>query len=275
MDSLYDRCRTNKLIFTKLRPQTSPECTDDNRSLNGGPRNTELEEIFSRRSSAAATRLTSTRRHPTDGDGGELDSDLDECRSEIGSEVFSEVSNVTRRNPKLNRLMHLIQSDKPASPTSPESTKSPETPNVTLVPTEPNESMASIKSAATNSRVNKLCGNFYWNLVTIISVAFGFVFTELVLKQTVKLLKIAKVWIEYAGNYLWNNFIAPVGSADGGQAKVFGKQWGKPGAGSKSVDNVLLVALVIPAVLVLAVVYAIVWVLYFLNVILLTEIPLF
>lgn len=271
MDSLYERCRNNKLIFTKLRPQTSPENTDDTRSLNGGgSRTTELEEIFTRRSTGAATRLTSTsRRHPNnDGDGTELDSDLDECRSEMGSEIFSEAGNVTRRNPKFNRLMHLIQTDKPASPPPPEPTKSPETPNTTLVPSEPNESIASVKNSESSSRVNKLCGNFYWNLVTIISVAFGFVFTELVLKQTVKLLQVAKVWIEHAGNYLWNNFLAPMGTSDG-------KQWSKPGAGTAGVDNILLLVLVVPAVLILAVLYAIVWVLYFLNVILLTEIPLF
>ncbi|KXJ79959.1 hypothetical protein RP20_CCG027272 [Aedes albopictus] len=310
MDSLYERCRNNKLIFTKLRPQTSPENTDDTRSLNGGgSRNTELEEIFTRRSTGAATRLTSTsRRHPNnDGDGTELDSDLDECRSEMGSEIFSEAGNVTRRNPKFNRswiptwtnaVPRWGRKYSPRPGTANQITGNaqhdtgpfgaervdrvgekfriqfPREQTVRQLLLEPGDDhfrrlwIRVHRVTESSSRVNKLCGNFYWNLVTIISVAFGFVFTELVLKQTVKLLQVAKVWIEHAGNYLWNNFLAPMGTSDG-------KQWSKPGAGTAGVDNILLLALVVPAVLILAVLYAIVWVLYFLNVILLTEIPLF
>lgn len=288
MDSLYERCRQNKLIFTKLQPAASPEPSSDQRRLPLP--NSELEEIFNRR--VPTPRMTSSngvtgRSRLTPGER-DLDSDLDEeAQSELGSDIYSDAGSITRRGTsKMNRLVDLIQRDKvtPTRGRDPESTPvaSPQltSPNVTLtapaepVPTQPKVSTTSVTDSP--SKLSKIYDSFYWNVLTLVSVAIGFVLTELVLKQTIKLFQLLKDQTERQLGSIWIGYLATLGTSEGPKKHAwFGRHLKGFKVRGIELEYVLTVAIMIPTAAFLLVAYALVWILYILHVAMLTEIQLF
>lgn len=287
MDSLYERCRQNKLIFTKLQPQTSPEPSEVRRpAQNGSPQNSsELEEIFNRRVATPTARMGSNGRTRIMPGERDLDSDLDEAQSELGSDIYSEAGSISRRSTKMNRLVDLIQREK-VTPTrardaesTPQSSPQLTSPNTTLiapaepVSTQPKLSMTSV--AESTSKLGKIYDSFYWNVLTIVSVAVGFVLTELVLKQTIKLFQFLKDPIERQLSSIWNDYLATLGTPELKKHAWFGRHLKGVKVRGIELEHVLTVAIMVPMAAFLLVAYAFVWILYILNVAMLTEIQLF
>ncbi|KAL9697877.1 hypothetical protein quinque_001318 [Culex quinquefasciatus] len=200
----------------------------------------------------------------------DLDSDLDEeAQSELGSDIYSDAGSITRRgSSKMNRLVDLIQRDKLTSP------------NVTLtapaepVPTQPKVSTTSVTDSP--SKLSKIYDSFYWNVLTLVSVAIGFVLTELVLKQTIKLFQLLKDQTERQLGSIWIGYLATLGTSEGPKKHAwFGRHLKGFKVRGIELEYVLTVAIMIPTAAFLLVAYALVWILYILHVAMLTEIQLF
>uniref|UniRef100_A0A1Q3FZZ1 Uncharacterized protein n=1 Tax=Culex tarsalis TaxID=7177 RepID=A0A1Q3FZZ1_CULTA len=292
MDSLYERCRQNKLIFTKLQPAASPEPASDQRRPPPNSHNSELEEIFNRR--VPTPRMMT----PSNGGGGggrsrltpgerDLDSDLDEeAQSELGSDIYSDAGSISRRGTtKMNRLVDLIQRDKitPTRGRDTESTpvSSPQltSPNVTLTAsaeTIPKPKLSTTSVTDSPSKLGKIYDTFYWNVLTLVSVAIGFVLTELVFKQTIKLLQLLKDPIERQLGAIWGSYLVTLGTTEGPRKHAwFGRHLRGFKVRGIELEYVLTVAIMIPTAAFLLVAYALVWILYILNLAMLTEIQLF